>query len=162
MSMNAQISCWFLSSEKWEILWIQLSTILRTFSTSWVISRVLTVLTQSHNFWKNKHSLAYFIHSRKWSLRKLYWSLKNWNFSKMLSMYIMHWERSSGFSMSVCSNEDSELEVRINLNAILISSTKINDTELVSWDIQVDCSCFMSEMMKARICWSSEWMLTEK
>ena len=160
--MNAWISCWFLSLEKWEILQIWLSIILRIFSTSWIISRILTVLTQNCNFWKNKHNLTHFIHSRKWFLRKLYWFSKNWNSLKMSSMYIMHWERSSEFSMPVCSNEGLRLEARIDSNAMLISSTKINDVELVSWNIQVNCSCSMSEMIKARIYWSFEWMLTEK
>ena len=74
----------------------------------------------------------------------------------------MHWEKSSEFSMSVCSNEDSELEAEIDFNAMLISLIKINDAELVFWNIQVDCSCSMSEMMKARICWLFKWTLTEK
>ena len=160
--MNAWISCWFLNSEKWKILQMWLSIILKTFSTSWIISKILTILTQSHNFQKNKCSLAHFICSKKWFLRKLYWSSKNWNFSKISSMYIMHWERSSEFSMSVCNNKNSELEAEIDFNIMLISSIKINNAELVLWNIQVDYSCSMSEMMKARICQSSEWMLTEK
>ena len=64
--------------------------------------------------------------------------------------------------MSVCSNEDSELEARIDFNVMLISSTKVNDAELIFWSIQVDCNYSMSEMMKARIYQSFKWMLTEK